>query len=164
MHDIGKVGIPDRILLKAGPYTEEEFAVMKTHPALGRDAIAQAEKQLGMQVDFLHLAKEIAYAHQEKWDGSGYPTGAGGDDIPISARLMALADVYDALISRRVYKEGMSHDKATEIIVKGKGSHFDPDVVDAFVELQQEFRDIARQYADSDDDIAVKARKTEAAS
>jgi len=159
LHDIGKVGIPDRILLKPGRFTPEEFEIMKTHTTLGRDAIAQAERQLGMQVDFLHLAKEIAYGHQEKWDGSGYPTGARGDDIPISARLMAVADVYDALISRRVYKDGMSHEKAAEIIVAGKGSHFDPDIVDAFVELQGEFHEIAARYADSDQDMAEKARQ-----
>jgi putative two-component system response regulator len=129
---------------------------MKTHTTLGRDAIDHAEKRLGVQVEFLHLAKEIAYSHQEKWDGSGYPTGAGGDDIPISARLMAVADVYDALISRRVYKEGMSHEKAMAIMVLGKGLHFDPDVADALVELQDEFRAIAAP--DSDMDMAAPGR------
>ena len=110
LHDIGKIGIPDRILLKPGRLTPEEFEVMKTHTTLGRDAIQHAEDQLGINVYFLHLAKEIAYGHQEKWDGSGYPQGVATDDIPISARLMAVADVYDALISRRVYKPGMSHE------------------------------------------------------
>ena len=161
LHDIGKVGIPDRILLKPGRFTAEEFEIMKTHTTLGRNAIEHAEKQLGTQVEFLQLAKEIAYYHQEKWDGSGYPTGAGGDDIPISARLMAVADVYDALISRRVYKEGMPHEKAAAIIVEGKGIHFDPDIVDAFVELQDEFRAIAARFADSDKDMAAKARQLE---
>lgn len=161
LHDIGKVGIPDRILLKPGRFTPEEFEIMKTHTTLGRDAIEHAEKQLGMPVEFLHLAKEFAYYHQEKWDGSGYPTGAGGDDIPISARLMAVADVYDALISRRVYKEGMSHEKAAAIITEGKGTHFDPDVADAFVELQEEFRAIAARFADSDENMAAKARQLE---
>ena len=150
LHDIGKVGIPDRILLKPGRFTPEEFDIMKAHTTLGRDAIEHAEKQLGMEVEFLHLAKDIAYYHQEKWDGSGYPTGKRGDDIPISARLMAVADVYDALISRRVYKEGMSHEKALGIIVEGRGSHFDPDIVDAFVVLQDEFRAVALRFADSD--------------
>lgn len=103
LHDIGKVGIPDRILLKPGRLTPEEFEIMKTHTTLGRDALAHAEQMLGTEVAFLTLAKEIAYSHQEKWDGSGYPQGLKGDDIPISARLMAVADVYDALISRRVY-------------------------------------------------------------
>ena len=159
LHDIGKVGIPDRILLKPGRFTPEEFEIMKTHTTLGRDAIEHAEKRLGAQVEFLHLAKEIAYYHQEKWDGSGYPTSAVGEGIPISARLMAVADVYDALISRRVYKEGMPHEKAVAIIVEGRGQHFDPDVADAFVELQDEFRAIAARFADSDQDMAAKARQ-----
>jgi putative two-component system response regulator len=102
LHDIGKVGIPDRILLKPGRLTPEEMAIMKTHTTIGRDAIDRAERQLGMNVDFLICAKEIAYSHQEKWNGYGYPEGLSGDDIPISACLMAVADVYDALISRRV--------------------------------------------------------------
>jgi putative two-component system response regulator len=161
LHDIGKVGIPDRILLKPGRFEPHEFEIMKTHTTLGRDAILHAEKQLGMQVEFLNLAKEIAYFHQEKWDGSGYPTGESGDDIPISARLMAVADVYDALISRRVYKEGMPHEKAVSIIKEGRGSHFDPDIVDAFLDLQNEFRAIAARFADSDQDMAEKARQLE---
>ncbi len=159
LHDIGKVGIPDRILLTPGRFTPEEFEIMKTHTKLGRDAIKRAEEQLGLKVDFLNFAKEIAYFHQEKWDGNGYPTGISGDEIPISARLMAVADVYDALISRRVYKEGMPHEKAVQIIVESKGTHFDPDIVDAFVELQNEFRAIAARFADSDADIAEKARQ-----
>jgi putative two-component system response regulator len=109
-----------------------------------------------MHVEFLSMAKEIALSHQEKWDGSGYPQGLAGEAIPLSARFMAVADVYDALISRRVYKEGMPHDKAVNIIQEGRGSHFDPDLVDAFVALQQEFRDIAARFADSDEDMANK--------
>jgi putative two-component system response regulator len=157
LHDIGKVGIPDHILLKPGRFTPDEFEIMKTHAVLGWDAIEQAEQSLGTRVEFLSTAKEIAYFHHEKWDGSGYPEGICGDDIPISARLMAVADVYDALISRRVYKEGMSHEKAVQIITEGRGSHFDPDIVDAFLEIQLVFRVIASQYADSDDDMASKA-------
>ncbi|HZX27893.1 MAG TPA: two-component system response regulator [Telluria sp.] len=153
LHDIGKVGIPDRILLKPGRFEPHEFEIMKTHTTLGRDAIAAAEKEMGYTVDFLKFAKEIAYSHQEKWDGSGYPEGLVGDAIPISARLMAVADVYDALISRRVYKDGMPHEAAVKIIVEGKGQHFDPDVVDAFVAIQAKFVDIARRYADSDADM-----------
>lgn len=156
LHDIGKVGIPDRILLKPGRFEPAEFELMKTHTTLGRDAIEHAEKQLGMHVEFLSMAKEIALSHQEKWDGSGYPQGLAGEAIPLSARLMAVADVYDALISRRVYKEGMPHEKAANIIQEGRGSHFDPDLVDAFVVLQQEFRDIAARFADSDEDMANK--------
>ena len=161
LHDIGKVGIPDRILLKPGKFTPDEFEIMKTHTTLGRAAILAAEKQLGMQVEFLSHAKDIAYYHQEKWDGSGYPEGLQGDAIPISARLMAVADVYDALISRRVYKEGMPHEKAVAIIREGRGSHFDPDMVDAFLELEDAFQAIAARYVDSDDDLAAKAIQLE---
>lgn len=156
LHDIGKVGIPDRILLKPGKLTPEEFDIMKTHTTLGRDAIQAAEDHLGMKVEFLSLAKEIAYGHQEKWDGSGYPQGAVGEQIPISARLMAVADVYDALISRRVYKEGMPHDKAVAIILQGRGQHFDPDMVDALVAVQDQFWAIAQRFADSDADLQRK--------
>ncbi len=163
LHDIGKVGIPDRILLKPGRFEPEEFEIMKTHTTLGRDAILQAEKDLGMEMPFLKYAKEIAYSHQEKWDGSGYPEGLSGDDIPISARLMAVADVYDALISRRVYKQPMPHEKAVGIIKEGRGTHFDPDMVDAFLELEQEFKKIADAYADSDEDMHKKVEYLEKA-
>ncbi|MDP3023356.1 MAG: two-component system response regulator [Sulfuricurvum sp.] len=156
LHDIGKVGIPDRILLKPGKLTHDEFEIMKTHTTLGRDAIKHAESQLGIQVEFLRIAKEIAYYHQEKYDGSGYPTGASGNDIPISARLMSLADVYDALISRRVYKEPMSHADAVKIILEGRGKHFDPEVVDAFLTLQKEFQSIAACFMDNESDIREK--------
>ncbi len=159
LHDIGKVGIPDRILLKPGKLTFEEFEIMKTHTTLGRDAIQSAEEHLGMKVEFLNLAKEIAYGHQEKWDGSGYPQGAAGEAIPVGARLMAVADVYDALISRRVYKEGMPHEKAAAIIVQGRGQHFDPDIVDAFVAVQDQFQAIAQRFADSDADLQRKAEQ-----
>ena len=157
LHDIGKVGIPDRILLKPGRYEPEEFAIMKRHPLLGLQAIEHAEQSLGMSVDFLNMAKEIAYGHHEKWDGSGYPQGLAGEAIPLSARLMALADVYDALISRRVYKEGMPHQQAAGIIGQGRGSHFDPDVVDAFFQIEQTFVAIAQRYLDSDQDLKAKA-------
>ena len=161
LHDIGKVGIPDRILLKPGRFEPHEMEIMKTHTTLGRDAITAAERELGITVDFLKFAKEIAYGHQEKWDGSGYPEGLAGEAIPISARLMAVADVYDALISRRVYKDGMSHEAAVKIITDGRGQHFDPDIVDAFLALQQEFVDIAKRYADTDQDMAHKKAKLE---
>ena len=148
LHDIGKIGIPDSILLKPGKLTVEEFEVMKTHTTLGRNAIEDAERRLGMRVAFLSVSKEIAYSHQEKWDGSGYPEGLKGDAIPVSARLMAVADVYDALISKRVYKPAFSHDQACTTIVKGRGTHFDPDMVDAFVEIAEDFRSIAQKYPD----------------
>ncbi len=157
LHDIGKVGIPDRILLKPGRYEPEEFAIMQRHPLLGLQAIEHAEQSLGTSVDFLRVAKEIAYGHHEKWDGSGYPQGLVGEAIPLSARLMAVADVCDALISRRVYKEGMPHQQAAEIIAQGRGSHFDPDVVDAFFQIEQTFVAIAQRYLDSDQDLKAKA-------
>jgi len=156
LHDIGKVGIPDRILLKPGKLTPQEFEVMKTHTTLGRDAIEHAEQMLGTEVAFLKIAKEIAYSHQEKWDGSGYPQGLKGDQIPISARLMALADVYDALISRRIYKEPISHDAAAGIISITGGRHFDPDVVEAFLAIQDTFKAIALTYTDSSADLQGK--------
>lgn len=152
LHDIGKVGIPDHILLKPGPLTPEEFEVMKTHTTLGRDAIEHAEQQIGGSVPFLTFAKEVAYSHQEKWDGSGYPLGLSGNAIPVSARLMAIADVYDALISRRVYKGALEHDQAAHVIADGRGKHFDPDMVDAFLQVNALFRDIATQYHDFTDD------------
>lgn len=159
LHDIGKVGIPDRILLKPGRFEPQEFEIMKTHTTLGRDAIEAAERALGSVVGFLSMAKEIAYGHQEKWDGSGYPLGLAGDAIPLSARLMAVADVYDALISRRVYKDGMPHEKAVAIILEGRGQHFDPDIVDCFAGITEVFRDIALRYADSDEDMAQSRDK-----
>ena len=150
LHDIGKVGIPDRILLKPARLTPEEFEIMKTHTTLGFDAIEQAEIALGTPVEFLRIAKEITLSHQEKWDGSGYPQGLAGDAIPVAARLMAVADVYDALISQRVYKDALPHDRAVQIVFQGRGAHFDPDMVDAFIEIQHEFAAIAARFIDTD--------------
>jgi putative two-component system response regulator len=161
LYDMGSIGIPDRILLKPGRLTPEELTIMRTHPSIGHAAIERAEKTLGRPSPRLGLVKDLVLCHQEKWDGSGYPEGLSGDAIPISARLMAVADVYDALISRRVYKEGMPHEKAVSIIREGRGSHFDPDMVDAFLELEDEFRAIAARYADTDDDLAAKATQME---
>lgn len=148
LHDIGKVGIPDRILLKPGRLEPEDFEIMKTHTTIGCDAIEHAEQSLGASLDFLSIAKGITLCHQEKWDGSGYPEGLSGDKIPVYARLMAVADVYDALISRRVYREALPHEKVVQIIIDGKGTHFDPDIVDAFIQIQDQFREIASQYVD----------------
>ena len=156
LHDIGKVGIPDQILLKPGKLTPEEFAIMKQHALLGVEAIERAERQLGMEVDFLRTAKQIAGGHHEKWDGSGYPQGLRGDAIPLAARLMAVADVYDALISRRVYKEPMPHMEAMAIMHKGRATHFDPAVLDAFVAIEPEIRAIAQRYADTDEEVERK--------
>ena len=149
LHDIGKIAIPDHILLKPGKLTPEEFGIMKSHAQRGCDMLQRAGEQMGEHGEYLALAIEISLCHHEKWDGSGYPGGRKGTDIPLPARLMAVADVYDALISRRVYKDGMQHEKATAIIMEGRGSHFDPDVVDTFLALQDEFRAIAARYADS---------------
>ncbi|MCK6546298.1 two-component system response regulator [Myxococcota bacterium] len=149
LHDLGKVGIPDHILKKPGKLTPEEYEIMKTHTTLGYEAIDRAEKLLGTEVEFLATAKEIALAHQEKWDGTGYPRALAGDRIPISARLMALADVYDALASRRIYRDRLPHDVVTKEIVAGSGKSFDPDVVEAYLQLQDRFAAIAHQLADT---------------
>lgn len=151
LHDIGKVGVPDRILLSSEKLTPDDWETMKKHSVYGRDALLVAEAQLG-ENSFLRFAKEIAFSHHERWDGTGYPQGLKGEEIPISGRLMALADVYDALISKRVYKAPMSHAKAVEIIEKDKGKYFDPDVVDAFLELEDKFRAIAFKFADFDEE------------
>ena len=156
LHDIGKVGIPDSILLKPGKLTDEEFTRMKEHPRCGRDAIAAAIHTITTASNFLVFAQEIAYGHHEKWDGSGYPEGLSGDEIPVAARLMAIADVYDALISRRVYKPPFSQEKTVAIIREGRGSHFDPDMVDAFLAIADEFYAIACQYADSEEQVHNK--------
>ncbi len=148
LHDIGKVGIPDHVLLKPGKLTPEEWEVMKTHAILGSNAITQAEKDAEKPVEFLAIAKEIAHYHHEKWDGSGYPEGLAGDRIPIAARLMALADVFDALICQRVYKPAMPHDQARQIILDGSGKHFDPDIVTAFNQAFETFTNIANTYAE----------------
>ena len=148
LHDIGKIGIPDSILHKPGRLSAEEMEIMQTHTRLGANAIREAENQLGMKVGFLACVYEIALGHHEKWDGTGYPRQLAGANIPISARLMALADVYDALISHRVYKPAMSHAEAALIIIGCRGSQFDPDVVDAFVAVQDVFMQIADLYAD----------------
>jgi putative two-component system response regulator len=150
LHDIGKIGIPDSILLKQGRLTPEEYEIMKTHTTLGRDALQRAEERLTTPVSFLHLAREMAYGHQERWDGSGYPQGLKGNAIPLSARLMAVADVYDALISRRVYKQGMTHEAAAEAIAAKRGIDFDPDIVDAFLSIQDSFRQIASRFVDDE--------------
>ena len=153
LRDIGKVGIPDRILLKPGRLDAQEFEVMKTHTTMGRDAIDKAQRRTGVRVPLLETAMEIALSHQEKWDGSGYPQGLAGDSIPLPARLMALADVYDALISRRVYKDAMPHAQAREVIAAGRGQHFDPDIVDAFLALEADFQNVALRFEDSDEAV-----------
>jgi putative two-component system response regulator len=151
LHDVGKVAIPDAILLKPGKLTADEWLIMKCHAEYGRNAIAQAENDIGESASFLRYAREIAYGHHEKWDGSGYPQGLAGDAIPLSARLMAVADVYDALISKRVYKPAYSHEQAVTMIAEGRGSHFDPDVVDAVLAIAEQFNEIAGSFSDASD-------------
>lgn len=160
LHDIGKVGIPDHILLKPGKLTPEEWEVMKTHAQLGSEAIGQAERDAEKPVEFFTLAKEITRWHHEKWDGSGYPDGLAGEAIPVSARLMALADVFDALICRRVYKPPMPFTQARDIIVAERGRHFDPEIVDAFLAVFAKFEAIAEQYGDSDESLIIKTAST----
>ncbi len=153
LYDMGTIGIPDRILLKPSRLTPAEFAIMRTHTTLARDAIEYAEQSLGYRAELLQTVKEIAFSHQEKWDGSGYPQGLAGEQIPLSARLIAIVDVYDALISDRVYKAGVPHEQAVGIIFQGRASHFDPDLVDVFMEIQDEFAAIARRYSDTELDM-----------
>lgn len=143
LHDIGKLRVPDAILNKPGRLTAEEFEVMKQHTVFGRDAIAAVAAATGGDTRFLRYAHEIAGSHQEKWNGSGYPDGLAGSAIPLAARLMAVADVYDALISPRVYKPTFTHETAIELIRQGSGEHFDPDIVDALLVVENEFRTIA---------------------
>jgi putative two-component system response regulator len=150
LHDIGKVGVPDHILLKPGPLTAEEFEEMKRHTEYGRDVIISVQKKLGA-MPFLRIAEDIVFTHHEKWDGSGYPKGLKGADIPLCGRIMALADVYDALISRRVYKAPFPHSKAMEIIIEGAGTHFDPDLVTIFADFAPGFRQVALFNAESDE-------------
>jgi len=147
LHDIGKVGIPDDILLKPDKLTPEEFNEIKKHTVYGRDIIVTSAKTLGRD-SFLTIAGEIAYSHHEKWDGSGYPQGLKQTEIPLAGRLMALADVYDALISKRLYKPAFSHEKSVGIIEADKGTHFDPEQVDVFLSCEKQFNTIALEYAD----------------
>jgi len=144
LHDIGKVGIQDSVLLKPGKLNPEEFNIIKRHTLLGGDALAEIESKIEGR-SFLTLGKEIAYYHHEKWDGTGYPDGLKGENIPLSARMVAIADVYDALRTKRCYKEAFTHEKSREIIVDLKGSHFDPDVVDAFLTNEKNFSRICAE-------------------
>jgi putative two-component system response regulator len=151
LHDIGKVGVRDAVLLKPGKLTDDEYELMKKHTTIGHEALRASERKLGGS-SFLRHALEIAVSHHERWDGGGYPNGLAGRDIPVSGRLMAVADVYDALVSKRVYKAALPHEEAARIIAEGSGSQFDPDVVDAFLEMEAMFRNIARTFADSEEE------------
>ncbi len=149
LHDIGKVAVPDAVLRKPGRLLSEEYRQMQQHAIAGRDVILQAESALDQEQPFLVYAREIACSHHEMWDGNGYPEGLKGEEIPLSARIMAIADVYDALVTPRVYKEAFTHQKAVSIIEEGRGSHFDPDMVDAFMVVESQFDQIAREYGDA---------------
>lgn len=150
LHDIGKVGIPDRILLKAGALAEEETEIMRGHTLIGASALGRTAEVLGQpeKYSYLHYARQMAETHHERWDGSGYPAGLKGTQIPLAGRLMALADVYDAMISVRCYKEAVPHERTRDYIVAMSGSLFDPEIVAAFLECEDVFADIAREYQD----------------
>lgn len=156
LYDMGSVGVPDRILLKPGRLSADEVNIMRTHTTVGYEALVRAEKTMGRPSALLDIAKELILSHQEKWDGSGYPQRLAGTRIPASARILALADVYDALITNKVYKDGISHTKAVQVILGERGAHFDPDVVDAFVVVNPEFAAIAQRHADTDEDMQQK--------
>jgi response regulator RpfG family c-di-GMP phosphodiesterase len=162
LHDIGKVGIPDAVLLKPDKLTDEEFAVIKRHTTLGGDAIQAIEYQIEGQ-SFLHMGKEIAYNHHEKWDGSGYPAGLKNENIPLAARIVAVADVYDALTTERFYKRAFTHKKSSEIILDLKTTHFDPEIVDVFVKLEDEFNRIREERYKEDTgwiELPIRATKS----
>ncbi len=148
LHDIGKIAIPDHILLKPGRHTPEEFAIMQTHSVKGESMLLRSLHEMGGDNAMLRFACQIARSHHERWDGGGYPDGLAGEAIPLAARLMAVADVYDALRSRRPYKKAFDHAEAVDIIVQGKGSHFDPLLVEAFLALEGVFSEIATKLAD----------------
>jgi PAS domain S-box-containing protein len=155
LHDIGKVGTPDRLLLKPGELTEEEFEVIKRHTLMGGNALKAIESQIEGK-SFLAIGKEIAYNHHEKWDGSGYPRGLKGKAIPLSARIIALADVYDALTTKRFYKEAYSHAKARDMILQLKGKHFDPEIVNAFIAVAEKFDHVRKEKLREEADFSER--------
>lgn len=151
--DIGNSGIPDRILLKPGILTDQEFKIVKKHTKIGLDIIIQAEQGMAQSMIFFNILKEMVYHHHERWDGSGYPEALSGDAIPCAARLAMVIDVYDALLSRRIYKPTLTHKQAVDVVLSGKGSQFDPDVITAFSEVQDEFYRIANTYGETEKDF-----------
>lgn len=152
LHDIGKVGIPDAVLLKPGRLDAKEFEIMKGHATIGAETLGAALAKFP-GVSFLSMARDIAATHHERYDGSGYPNNLIGEGIPLCGRIIALADVYDALTSKRVYKQAFTHDSAKSIIVEGRGTHFDPTVVDAFLALEEQFLNIRRRFAEIEEGI-----------
>jgi putative two-component system response regulator len=151
LHDIGKVGVPDNILLKPGPLNDEEWVIMKSHPLIGGETLRAVDRQYPGS-EFIRTGIDIAECHHEKWNGSGYPRGLSGEQIPLAARILALGDVYDALTSKRCYKDKFSHDKSRSIIVEQAGTHFDPDVVEAFLNREDEFLQIRDNFHDPDEE------------
>jgi hypothetical protein len=149
LHDIGKIGIPDNILKKEGPLTDDEWVIMKTHTSIGESVLNTLEKNVHDEADVIMKAILIAGGHHEKWDGSGYPRGLRAQNIPLEARIMSLADMYDALVSRRVYKSAWSHEQAAKEIIAKQGTQFDPAIVDAFIAEQARFQEIASTYRDA---------------
>ena len=156
LHDIGNSGIPDRILLKPGPLDAEEIQVMRTHTRIGRAVIDQIKAGAGLSTQFLEVALDIVGGHHEHWDGNGYPQGLAGEAIPMVARIVALADAYDALTSARVYRPGVAHDRAVQLIFQERAAQFDPDMVDALIEIQDEYAGIAQRFSDTDVDFQKK--------
>jgi putative two-component system response regulator len=150
LHDIGKVGVRDAILYKPGALSSEELDEIRRHPVFGHDTLAAAGSRAGVEGDeeLLQLAKDIVYTHHERWDGRGYPRGVKGDDIPLAGRIMAVVDVYDALSTARSYRSRLTHEEAVSTIVAGRGTHFDPDIVDAFLAIAEEFRGLAQAMGD----------------
>jgi putative two-component system response regulator len=156
LHDIGKVGIPDKVLLKPARLSDREFEVMKQHTLVGAETL-DAAVRMHPEAKFLHMARDIALTHHERFDGGGYPYGLAGTQIPLCGRIVALADVYDALTTRRVYKDAYSHEKARSIILEGRGTHFDPDVVDAFLDNEAMFVAIRESFADEETEPTAAA-------
>ncbi|HOV15001.1 MAG TPA: response regulator [Spirochaetota bacterium] len=152
LHDIGKVGIPDNVLLKPDKLTDDEFNIMKSHSFIGYKTLISAS-DIPVDNSFLRFAADIAYSHHEKYDGTGYPRRLKGDDIPLQGRIMAIADVYDALISKRVYKDAWEHNRARDFIANGKGAHFDPDIVDVFLKIEKQFLEIKEKYKDEEENL-----------
>jgi len=160
LHDIGKVWLPDSILFKPGKFNREEYDIMKRHCAYGAQALEEAADETE-QDSFLAMGRDIAYYHHERWDGTGYPSGLGGEEIPLSARVVAITDVYDALTTERRYKRAYTHEEACSLIIENKGHQFDPDLVDAFLEVEQEFRKIREQSPKADRFGSLKGSQQE---
>ncbi|MGQ0634622.1 MAG: HD-GYP domain-containing protein [Planctomycetaceae bacterium] len=153
LHDIGKVGVEDAILRKTGPLTAQERRAIQDHTRIGEECLREIERRLGSS-NFLRMAREIAGAHHERWDGSGYPAGVRGEEIPLAARIVAIADVYDALSTRRTYKQALGHRECVEAIRCESGQHFDPRLVEVFIEIEPQFEDISRRFSQRSELVA----------